>query len=213
MAWRDTTGSLRRGGVDYFRHQIGGRPTDSYWREFRAALGSRSGGLCWYCERRCEPAAEMGGKSATVDHFRPLSRFPELAYAWSNWIFSCYRCNSENKQDKWPALEYVDPSAADLQERPDQYFDYDVLTGEIVPRSILRGDDKRKAEGTIADLGLNKVDLRFYRLDWMRRFLEDLRMLPAEARADFVDYALGQAIEFVGSVEMVAAQMRSSGEI
>ena len=202
-----------QGWVDYFRHQIGGRPTDSYWREFRTALGSRSGGLCWYCERRCEPASEMGGKSATVDHFRPLCRFPELAYEWSNWIFSCYRCNSENKQDKWPASGYVDPSADDEREQPERYFDYDALTGEIIPHPGLTGRDKRKAEGTIDDLGLNKIDVRFYRLDWTRQFMADLRMLPTEARADFVDYALGQGIEYIGATGMVAAQMRVAGEI
>ena len=195
------------GWVDYFRHQRGGRPTDSYWREFRAALGARSGGLCWYCERRCQSTSEVGGHSATVDHFRPLSRFPELAYEWTNWVFSCYRCNSENKQNKWPALGYVDPGAGDERERPERYFDYDALTGEIVPHPSLAGDDKRKAEGTIADLGLNNIDVLFYRLDWTRRFAADLRMLPAEARADFVGYALEQGIEFVGATGMVAAQM------
>lgn len=202
-----------QGWVDYFRHQRGGRPTDSYWREFRAALGLRSAGLCWYCERLCEPASEVGGRSATVDHFRPLSCFPELAYEWSNWIFSCYRCNSENKMDKWPALGYVDPGAGDERERPERYFDYDPLTGEIVPHASLAGNDRRKAEGTIADLGLNKIDVLFYRLDWTRRFVADLRALPTDARTEFAAYALGQADEFVGSARMLVAQMRASGEI
>ena len=195
------------GWVDYFRHQRGGRPTDSYWREFRAALGARSGGLCWYCERRCQRDSESGGRAPTVDHFRPLSRFPELAYEWGNWVFSCRRCNGEYKRDGWPASGYVDPGADVASERPERYFDYDALTGEIVPHGSLRGDDRRKAEGTIADLGLNRIDVRFYRLDWTRRLAADLRMLPAEARADFVDYALGQGIEFVGATGMVAAQM------
>ncbi|MCE2499800.1 MAG: hypothetical protein J4G13_02930 [Dehalococcoidia bacterium] len=44
------------GWVDYFQGGIGGRPTDSYWREFREVLGSRSGNICWYCERRCQQA-------------------------------------------------------------------------------------------------------------------------------------------------------------
>ena len=202
-----------QGWVDYFRHQHGGRPTDSYWREFRAALGLCSDGLCWYCERLCQAASEVGGRSPTVDHFRPLSRFPELAYEWSNWIFSCYRCNGENKQDKWPALGYVDPGAGDERERPERYFDYDLLTGEIVPHPSLAGDDRRKAEGTIADLGLNNIDVLFFRLDWTRRFVADLRMMPAQARGDFVDYTLGQVIEFVGSARMLVAQMRTSGEI
>ena len=206
-------GQFSRGWVDYFRHKVGGRPTDSYWSEFRAALGSRSSGLCWYCERRCQRDAESSTRAPTVDHFRPLSQFPELAYDWSNWVFSCYRCNSENKRGRWPALGYVDPCADVEGERPERYLDYDALTGEIVPHQSLRGDDRRKAEGTIEDLGLNRIDVRFYRLDWTRRFEEDLRMLPTELRTVFVDYALRQAIEYIGSTRMVVAHMRAVGEV
>jgi len=115
--------------------------------------------------------------------------------------------------DKWPALGYVDPGAGEERERPERCFDYDTLTGEIVPHPNLAGNDRRKAEGTIADLGLNKIDVRFYRLDWTRRFVEDLRALPADARTEFADYALRQAIEFVGSARMLVERMRASGEI
>ena len=201
------------GWVDYFRHDRGGRPTDSFWREFRPALGNRSANICWYCERRCEPASETGGRSASVDHFRPLSRFPELAYAWPNWVFSCRRCNGENKQDKWPPLGYVDPCASDEQERPEKHFDYDVLTGDIVPHPALRGDAKRKAEGTINDLGLNEIDVRFYRINWSRQFLDDLRLLPADDRQAFVEFWTGQPHEFAGSTSMAVAQLRAAGEI
>ena len=202
-----------QGWVDYFRHQRGGRPTDSYWREFRAALGLRSDGLCWYCERECESASEAGGRAATVDHFRPLSRFPELAYEWTNWIFSCAECNGEFKRDKWPGTGYVDPGTDDAQESPERYFSYDMDTGEIVAHPDLVGDARKRAWDTIADLGLNRLNVLFYRLDWTRRFVVDLRTLPAEVRADFVDYALGQAIEYVGAMGMAVTQLRASGEI
>ena len=196
-----------QGWVDYFRHQRGGRPTDSYWREFRAALGNRSGSVCWYCERRCEGALEVSGLSATVDHFRPLSQFPELAYKWSNWVFSCRRCNGEYKQDKWPALGYVDPGAGDEREQPERYFDYDPLTGEIIPHPSLTGDYKRKAEGTIADLGLNQLDVRFYRLDWTRRFTEDWFALSVDDRQAFVDFSTRMGVEYAGSTLMMVRQL------
>ena len=132
-----------QGWVDYFKDGIGGRPTDSFWREFRPALGARSGNICWYCERLCEIESEVGRKPATVDHFRPLSRFPGLAYEWTNWVFSCTRCNGDHKRDKWPPEEYVDPSANNVLERPEGYFDYDMLTGEIVPHSGLAAGQSR----------------------------------------------------------------------
>ena len=204
-----------QGWVDHFRHKRGGRPTDSYWREFRAALGLRSGGLCWYCERRCHADAEVGGRAATVDHFRPLSRCPELAYEWTNWVFSCHNCNTKYKKEKWPAFGYINPGAADVCERPERYFDYDVKTNDIVPHPSLQGDDKRKAQRTIDDLKLNRLEVRFYRADQIRQFMEDWedwRRLPAEVRAEFVDYALGKGIEYVGAIGMVVRQMLDGAE-
>ena len=201
------------GWVDYFRHDIGGRPTDVFWSEFRQALGNRSANICWYCERQCEPASDAGGKAATVDHFKPRSRFPELTYEWTNWVFSCRRCNEDNKQDKWPASGYVDPCAGDEQERPGRYFDYDLLTGEIVPHPALDGDAKRKAEATIDDLGLNEIDVRFYRINWVRQFLADLRGLASDDRRAFVEFWIGRPHEFAGSTGMAIAQLSAAGEL
>lgn len=196
-----------QGWIDYFQHQTGGRPTDSYWREFRPALGSRSGNICWYCERQCEAASELSGPAATVDHFRPLSRFPELAYEWTNWIFSCCRCNGENKQGRWPNSGYVDPCEPEPAERPDQYFDYDTATGELVPKSGLPAEARNKALQTIDDLGLNKLDVRFYRLDWTRRFLSDFNTLPSTEQQAFADFSTRIGMEFAGASLMAVRRL------
>lgn len=199
------------GWVEYFQNRVGGRPDDSGWREFRSTLGRQSNNICWYCEQRCAAAADAGGRAATVDHFRPISKFPRLAYAWSNWVFSCYRCNSENKQDSWPETGYVDPCAAAVAERPEQYFDYDADTGAIIPRNDISDLARRKARHTIDDLGLNKLDLRFYRLDWTRRFREDLLSLPAAERGAFVVQFVGRAVEYAGVTGMMVEQLRREG--
>ena len=196
------------GWVEYFRDRVGERPGDSHWREFRELLGGRSGNICWYCERRCLRDADEAGRAPTVDHFRPLSRYPELAYAWSNWIFSCRRCNGENKQDKWPASGYVDPSAADAQDRPERHFDYDADTGEIIPMPGLSSEARERVLRTIDDLGLNKVDVRFYRLDWTRRFIADWRALPISDRTAFAEFSTRTGLEFVGATLMVLQQLR-----
>ena len=196
--------------VEYFQDRVGERPNDSYWREFRELLGSRSGSTCWYCERLCLRDADEVGRAPTVDHFRPLSRYPELAYQWSNWIFSCRRCNGENKQDKWPASGYVEPNAADEQERPERHFDYDAETGEIIPMSGLPSDARERALRTIDDLGLNKLDVRFYRLDWTRRFIADWQALPSNDRPAFTEFSTRTGFEFVGATSMVVQQLRAS---
>ena len=192
--------------VEYFRDGVGGRPDDSHWREFRGVLGGRSGGICWYCERHCLREADDGGKAPTVDHFRPLNRFPELAYRWSNWIFSCRRCNEDNKKGKWPDLGYVDPSATDQKERPERYFDYDASTGEIIPIPGLPLEARERAQHTIDDLGLNRLDVLFYRRDWIRRFLEDWQALPIGDRPAFAEFSTRTGHEFVGAISMAVRQ-------
>ncbi len=200
------------GWIDYFQNDAGGRPTDSYWREFRTTLGSQTNHICWYCERQCY-TVEYGGRAPTVDHFRPISRFPQLAYEWSNWIFSCQRCNGENKRDKWPETGYVDPCATDTAERPEQYFDYVISTGEIVPKNSLSTTARRKALDTINDLGLNQLDVRFYRLDWTRSFTADLRDLPATERQELISWYTTQPVEYAGVTQMVVEQLRQSGRV
>ena len=161
-----------QGWIDYFENRVGWRPEDYYWREFRQTLGSRSNNICWYCERQCYSNAHTGDRAPTVDHFRPRSKFPALAYVWSNWVFSCRRCNEDNKGNGWPELGYVDPALTMLGERPERYFDYDSETGEIIPKIGLTGDARQKAWHTIEDLGLNKLDVRYYRFDHTQRFIE-----------------------------------------
>ena len=199
-----------QGWVEYFRDRVGERPNDSHWRKFRELLGSRSGSTCWYCEQSCLREMDDGGKAPTVDHFKPLSRFPALAYQWSNWIFSCRRCNGENKQDKWPASGYVDPTAADVHERPERYFDYDAETGEIIPMPGLPSEARERALRTIDDLGLNKVDVRFYRLDWTRRFIADWQTLPISDRPAFAEFSTRTGLEFAGATSMVVQQLGAS---
>ena len=200
------------GWVDYFQNRVGGRPTDSYWREFRSALGSRSNNICWYCERQCDAFVDPSGLVPTVDNFRPISRFPELAYEWSNWVFSCRRCNSY-KGNKWPETGYVDPCAADPSERPDQYFDYDVATGDIVPKEGLSEAAQRKALDTIDDLGLNDSGLVYSRFAQTSLFIAGLLELPAADREAFIASFVEQSVEYAGVTGMVVEQLRRDGRI
>ena len=197
--------------VQYFQDGVGERPKDSHWRGFRGLLGILSGDVCWYCERLCFRDTDDGGKAPTVDHFKPRRRYPELAYKWRNWIFSCHRCNVGNKGNKWPALGYVDPSAADQQDRPERYFAYDADTGQIIPKSGLPTEARERALQTIDDLGLNKLDVLYYRLDWTRRFTADWQSLPASDRLAFAEFATRAGAEFAGATLMVVQQLQRSG--
>ncbi len=202
-----------QGWVDYFRNEVGGRPDDSYWREFRSTLGSQTNNICWYCEQECGVGAGAGWREPTVDHFCPRKYCPELTYTWSNWVFSCYRCNVVNKKGKWPDTGYVDPCAADIEERPEHYFDYDELTGELIPKDGLPSAARQKALNTINDLGLNKQDVRYSRFYQIHGFINDLLLMPATDQQAFIASFTQQSVEYAGSIGMIVEQLRRDGHI
>ena len=133
--------------VEHYRHGTAPRPSDSRWRGFRADLGRMFFNLCGYCEEITR---------GEVDHFRPKSRFPDLVYEWSNWVFSCHDCNS-SKREKWPPGGYIDPCASSNSARPENFFDFDTATGEIRPRPGLSLGRHRKVRAMIDELRLNEL--------------------------------------------------------
>lgn len=70
--------------IRYYLREIGTRPSDARWREFRPDLCLTFHGLCAYCEEGCR---------GEVDHFWRKSRYPVRVYQWSNWFFACHDCN------------------------------------------------------------------------------------------------------------------------
>ena len=144
--------------VQHYRHHVGARPTDNRWREFGDQLRKTFHNLCAYCETECR---------GEVDHFRPKSRFPEFVYYWSNWVLSCHDCNLA-KQSKWPSTGYVNPCAKFMFSRPERYFSFDTLTGEILPNRTLNLGSRRKAQNTIDHLRLNDIPHPNNRLWWIK---------------------------------------------
>ena len=143
--------------ISRYRDGAGARPTDSRWREFRGALSQRFSGLCAYCEESCR---------GQVDHFRPKSRFPELVYEWTNWLYACPECN-QAKRDQWPDMGYVDPCADAEPERPESYFDMDARNGHIIPRAGLSPLRHERAVTMIRHLKLNARHHIKTRLAWL----------------------------------------------
>jgi uncharacterized protein (TIGR02646 family) len=77
------------------------------WGLLKKWLSDLSGGKCWYCESGSERA------TSDVDHFRPKAGvtcnrdkvgnhdgYFWLAYEWSNYRYSCQRCNRPEKDNE-----------------------------------------------------------------------------------------------------------------
>lgn len=65
----------------------------------KAALSAMFASKCCYCEAWIEHTSPRH-----VEHFRPASVFPALAYQWDNLLYACFRCNSTHKSDKFPLI-------------------------------------------------------------------------------------------------------------
>jgi uncharacterized protein (TIGR02646 family) len=79
-------------------------------KRVKTALDAWSKGKCAYCE-----ALINASRSQQVEHFKPKSLFPSLAYDWSNYFLACNGCNGA-KLDKWPETgDYVRPDQGQLE--------------------------------------------------------------------------------------------------
>ena len=53
------------------------------------------------------------------------------------------------------------------------------------------------------------VDLRYFRLHWIRQFVADWQTLPAKQRVAFAEFSTLTGVEFAGATLMVARQLRA----
>ena len=163
-----------QGWVQHYRHRVGRRPSDTYWRDFHDDMERVFCGLCAYCEEICK---------GEVDHFRPKSRFPEMVYDWSNWLLACHDCN-QAKGGKWPTEGYVDPCAHSQPSRPEHCFEFDILTAEVLPREGIGQLRRNRAQKTIMNLRLNGRHHLKKRLEWLLLISKELTGDPAAETSD-----------------------------
>lgn len=119
-------------------------------------------GYCSYCQ---SPAAAC--EHGRIDHFRPKSLFPSLAYDWRNYFYSCEFCNHA-KGDQWPdGGEYVRPDRGD----PSTRFEFK-RNGRVTANA-----HDVEAKRTIDDLKLDRCDLQKERrlaIKWPVKDIKDL---------------------------------------
>ena len=166
--------------VVHYRHRTGSRPTPR-WGKFRGDLKRAFSELCGYCEE------ETAGD---IDHFRPVSKDPELVYKWTNWIFACPTCNRE-KSNKWPPGGYINPCADVEADRPERFFTFHTGTGELIPKSYASRCHVKRASRTIEDMNLNDS----YHLKRRIRFLNDLKFFLARQGDDFDEDYLAEKVD------------------
>ncbi len=163
----DVSSEQRRGGFARFAPRVlpekKGRPYfPSKWGDAKDALAEMSHGKCAYCE-----APINARRSGQVEHFRPKSLFPTLAYDWNNYFLGCDGCNGA-KSDKWPRRgSYLRPDEGDPPRRLEFTAD-----GEVNAKR-----QRGAAARTVEDFELNRAWLVRPRKTAIGVVLEDLESL------------------------------------
>ncbi len=106
----------------------------------------------------------------TLEHFRPKSLFPELAYNWWNLFVCCDICQA-SKGEEFDA-KLLKPDLEDYQF--DRYFILNYATGEIELNPAADGFEQECAQMTIALYQLNEHGRPQSRLSEYRKY-QDLR--------------------------------------
>ena len=140
---------------------------------------------CAYCEKT------LIDEPKHVEHYRPKSRYPDLAFTWDNLLGSCWACNIK----KWNNFPLEDESKRyTSQEVPllinpynDDPADYiEFHEEEARPKSGLTGIMRQKAETTMEML-LKRPDLVYRRRCAWRKY-KDFLLAVSHIRRDSIDY-------------------------
>ena len=141
-------------------------------------LEEQENSCCPYCE------IEINLENSQIEHIKPKDKFPKLLAEYDNLLACCLeskRCGN-SKANKWDEL-FINP----VIENPEDYFEYDIKTGEITP-IFKEGNRYEKAKYTIDLLNLNDnrlCDMRkIYIVQYMsnKEVREYLKQFPSLRR-------------------------------
>ncbi|MBQ7177040.1 MAG: hypothetical protein IJS08_06465 [Victivallales bacterium] len=123
---------------------------DDLWR----AYGGVFAYYCFYI-----PKGAVG--NATTDHFRPKSKYPDLAYSWDNYRLACLNANARKRNEV-----VLDPFTLSSET-----FLIDFLDGSVYPNPNNPPILREKCEQTIDVLKLNDSSCMRKRADDATNYL------------------------------------------
>jgi uncharacterized protein (TIGR02646 family) len=110
-----------------------------------------------------------------IEHFRPKSVYPRLAYQWENLFACCGRCQ-DAKGDRFNE-SLLKPDDIEYEFR--RYFFFDKITGKIIPNPGAVSEDQTRAEVTIRLYKLNDFNRPEARL-WALEIARQCPTLPLD---------------------------------
>lgn len=113
-----------------------------YWREALDDLCKSYSRICAYS---CHWISPCTGAS-TVDHFKPISKYPSEAYCWDNFRLACSLLNARKKDFE----DVLDPFTLE-----EGWFVIDFDTLNVLPNPQLSEANVQRVAATIERLRLN----------------------------------------------------------
>jgi len=148
----------RRWGRKYAEQRRQGN-TEFKWRtsvkdKLKMDLAKLTASHCSFCD-----SYPLGQE--TIEHFRPRSQFPKLAYVWHNLFLCCEACQGAKDDGFDKKLLKPDRRGYNFE----HYFIVNFKTGEIEVNPSASVDDQERARITIAMYNLNdrSTERRTYR--------------------------------------------------
>lgn len=144
---------------------------------------------CPYCEKR------IYDNEGHIEHVKPRDLYPREFQNYCNIIVSCDEKNScgKHKGNKYDE-SFINP----ILDNPEDYFNYNIASGEIVPKnSDENSDGYKRAKYTIDTLNLNSYELKNARMN-----LVDILSVYTGENKDYIQYFLDSRHEFKSLIKL-----------
>lgn len=140
------------------------------------------GELCMYCSSN-EPSQ--------VEHFRPLSIFPESAFAYTNYLWACDICNRSYKGERFPPdTETGAPILNPLDDDVWSHFFIDFQFGRLLCRvDPATGGRLPRAVSTCDVVGIDRDNVQTKRQRRFQNLLRAANRALTEVQAGTLDLA------------------------
>ncbi len=161
--WRRWTKQYLNSNSIFQWYQFENRPVNQHLREPLLKMTDKH---CSFCDGY--PMGRMTRN--TIEHFRPKakSKYPKLAYCWTNLFIACDVCQEKNSNFDKLLLK---PDALDYEFL--KYFIFDSFSGEIKPNPRASKNNQDRAEKTIEIYKLNDNNLPEFRLEELNNNEDD----------------------------------------
>lgn len=130
---------------------------------------------CPYCEKR------IYDDEGHIEHIKPRDLYPKEFQNYNNLIVSC---DEKNSCGKYKRNNYSNNLINPVIDDPDEYFDYNIASGEIIPKN----NDESSKEYIRAIYTIETLNLNCYELKEARKALIDILNVYRENYDEYNSY-------------------------